>query len=84
MDIKIDHNLLPKFFARQDICYTYLSLPAVGFKQQIPQKLLGILRLPPMSVPKPRRDPPDPIRAPSPPEDPPGPLKTLWGFTVVP
>ena len=48
--------------------------PLVGFNEAIPQKAAGILRLPALSVPKPKIDPPYPSIAPSPLEDPPGDL----------
>lgn len=63
---------------------SYLILPAVGFRPQIPHILAGILILPPMSVPIPSIDPPAAIRAPSPPDDPPGPRFVSWGFKVRP
>lgn len=48
-----------------------LILFDVGLSPQIPQKDAGIRMLPAMSVPRPRMDPPPPIRAPSPPDEPP-------------
>lgn len=50
----------------------------------MPQKAEGNRMLPPMSVPKPRGEPPDPMRAPSPPEEPPGLLEDFHGFMVWP
>lgn len=63
---------------------SYLILPDVGLRPQIPHILAGILILPPMSVPIPSIDPPAAISAPSPPEDPPGPRFMSWGFKVRP
>lgn len=64
--------------------HTNLSLFDVGLNPQIPQKADGIRMLPPISVPKPRIDPPPPIRAPSPPDEPPGVFLRLQGFKVCP
>lgn len=50
----------------------------------MPQKEEGKRMLPPISVPKPRGEPPDPMRAPSPPEEPPGLLEDFHGFRVWP
>lgn len=50
----------------------------------MPQKAEGKRMLPPMSEPKPRGEPPAPMRAPSPPEEPPGLLEDFHGFTVWP
>ena len=50
----------------------------------MPVKWAGILRLPPISVPRPRIDPPPAISAASPPEDPPGVLLWSWGLRVLP
>lgn len=50
----------------------------------MPQKEEGKRMLPPISVPKPRGEPPDPMRAPSPPEEPPGLLEDFHGFSVGP
>lgn len=50
----------------------------------MPQKEEGKRMLPPMSVPKPRGEPPAPMMAPSPPEEPPGLLEEFHGFMVRP
>jgi hypothetical protein len=50
----------------------HLILPPVGFIAQHPDMWAGILKLPPISPPIPRIDPPPEINAASPPEDPPG------------
>lgn len=50
----------------------------------MPQKEEGKRMLPPMSVPKPRREPPAAMSAPSPPEEPPGLLQEFHGFVVWP
>lgn len=62
----------------------YLRRFAVGLRPQMPQKAEGKRMLPPMSVPKPRGEPPAPMRAPSPPEEPPGLLEDFHGFKVWP
>ena len=58
--------------------------PVVGFKDVVPQKAAGVLRLPPTSVPSPRIDPPEASNAASPLEEPPGDLDLSKGLVVVP
>ena len=58
--------------------------PVVGFKAAKPQKCAGTRKLPPMSEPRPKIEPPAPIKAPSPPEDPPGVRVLSIGCVVRP
>ena len=52
-----------------------IILPVVGLSAAVPQKCDGVLRLPPMSDPNPKIEPPWARRQASPPEDPPGVLR---------
>ena len=53
-------------------CPSKEYLVEAGFKAHIPQKLAGILILPPISAPTPKGEPPEQSNPPSPPELPPG------------
>ena len=58
----------------------YLIREEVGLNPQTPQKWLGALMLPPMSLPQPKMEPPAASKAPSPLEEPPGILSGSCGF----
>lgn len=59
-------------------------LPYPGFREYIPQKFAGILKLPPISLPQPSALPSIPSNAPSPPDDPPQVCAELYGLRVRP
>ena len=56
-------------------------LPCVGFKEYMPLKKAGFRRDPPTSEPRPKIDPPEPIKEPSPPDEPP---HSLFGLCALP